>query len=85
MMMPVGVAFSIGLIVFPSSSFIQGLNLCDGGAIGVAPFLKVTRLDFRHGFEVSFSGCALLLGAWLMRGGGSCNMKSELLRRGVAW
>ena len=27
-------------------------------------------LDFCRGFEVSFGGSALLLGAWLTRGGG---------------
>ena len=27
--------------------------------------MKALCLDFRHGFEVSLSGCALILGAWL--------------------
>jgi hypothetical protein len=39
-------------------------------------------MDFCCGFEVSFSGCALLLGTWLSRGGESCNVKSERLCRG---
>jgi hypothetical protein len=46
----------LGASCFPSSMSSKGENpvhfwTCDGGAIGVAPFLKASYLDYRRGFN----------------------------------
>jgi len=65
-------AFSVGDVVSSPLAVIQGwkpgpLWTCDGGAIGVAPFLKASHLDYRrgldawHGFATGSRSCSSMV------------------------
>ena len=69
-------AFSVGDVVSSPLAVIQGwkpgpLLTCDGGTIGVAPFLKASHLDRRRDFDVLDPSVG---GSWV-----TCHWKSELL------
>ena len=68
----IGRRFPVGGVVFPSSMSSKAENpgplwTCDGGAIGVAPFLKASHLDYRrgldarHGFATGSRSCSSLV------------------------